>query len=67
MPKEITLNIRMDADERDLLALAAKADDRPVSSLARRVLVAWLRGDDMPDRQAVERELQRRESRKPPP
>lgn len=50
MTKESTLNIRLDADIREALELAAKADDRPVSSIARRILTAWVMGDPMPAR-----------------
>lgn len=54
MAKESTLNIRIDASDRELLEAAAKADDRPVSSLARRILAAWVNGTPPPDRSAVE-------------
>lgn len=37
------LGIRLDPDEREALGRAAKADDRPISSLARKIIVAWLR------------------------
>ena len=37
------LAIRLPPKERSALEHAARADDRPVSTLARKIIVAWLR------------------------
>ena len=38
-----TFSIRMTDEERQALERAAKADDRPVASLARKIISDWLR------------------------
>jgi predicted transcriptional regulator len=38
-----TFSIRMTDEERQALERAAQADDRPVSSLARKIISDWLR------------------------
>lgn len=43
MTKTEPLGIRLDPVEREALERAAKADDRPVSALARKILAEWLR------------------------
>jgi uncharacterized protein (DUF1778 family) len=45
MPKETFLNIRLEADERAALKAAADADERTVSSLARKIILDWLRAN----------------------
>lgn len=43
MAKADILGIRLNPAEQGALKRAASADDRPVSALARKVLVEWLR------------------------
>jgi hypothetical protein len=43
MQNEAALHIRLPAAVREELEKAAKADDRPVTALARRILTDWLR------------------------
>lgn len=43
MPKTVTLAIRLDPTEHAALLRASKLDDRAPSTLARKVLVEWLR------------------------
>ena len=59
--KNSTLNMRIDGEVRDALQRAADADDRSLSYVAHKVLAAWARGEPMPARTAVARELGRRE------
>lgn len=42
MAKTDPIGIRLDLAERDALTRAALADDRSVSALARKIIVAWL-------------------------
>ena len=70
MTKELNLNIRLDEAEMDALKRAAADDDRPVSTLARRVLIAWLReGNWLAEKRqaavSVEAERRRPAKRKP--
>jgi hypothetical protein len=37
------VGIRLEPEERDALELAAAADERTISSLARKIIVEWLR------------------------
>ena len=43
MVKTDPIGIRLEPAERDALERAAAGDDRPMSALARKVLVDWLR------------------------
>ena len=57
MAKDPALGIRLEPDERDALERAAKADDRPLSAMGRKILVEWLRTNGwMPERRQVPRE-----------
>lgn len=54
MAKEPALGIRLEASERKALENAAKADQRPLSAMSRKIIVDWLRAngwfsDDEPD------------------
>lgn len=46
--KSIVLTVRLTPAEVDALRLAAAAEERPMSSMARLVLVEWLRGPGRP-------------------
>lgn len=43
MTKTDPVGIRLEPEERAALERAAAADDRPMSALARKILVEWLR------------------------
>jgi uncharacterized protein (DUF1778 family) len=42
MTKTANLHLRLEPDERDALEAAARADDRTVSQLARKIISEWL-------------------------
>ena len=43
MVKTDPIGVRLDPSEREALERAAKVDERPMSALARKVLVDWLK------------------------
>ncbi len=43
MTKEPALGIRLEADEKAALEAAAKADQRPLSAMGRKIIADWLR------------------------
>lgn len=43
MTKKDSIGVRLEPDEREALERAAADDARPMSALARKVLVEWLR------------------------
>lgn len=43
MTKTEPIGVRLEPEERAAIEAAAAADDRPVSSLMRRIIVEWLR------------------------
>ena len=43
MAKDPALGIRLEPDEREALDRAAKADERALSAMGRKILVEWLR------------------------
>ena len=45
--KSDVLGIRLEASERDALERAARRDDRPVSTMARKIILDWLREHDL--------------------
>lgn len=58
MAKDPALGIRLESDERAALERAAKADERPLSAMGRKILVEWLRGNGwMVERRAVRRDV----------
>lgn len=57
MAKDPALGIRLEQDEREALESAAKADERALSAMGRKIIVEWLRTNGwMPERRAVPRE-----------
>lgn len=45
MDRSEQIGVRLAPEERTALERAAKADDRPVSTLARRIILEWLRAN----------------------
>jgi len=45
MTKEPALGIRLEADEKAALETAAKADQRPLSAMGRKIIADWLRAN----------------------
>ena len=57
MAKDPALGIRLEPDERLALERAAKADERALSAMGRKIIVEWLRTNDwMPERRQAARE-----------
>jgi uncharacterized protein (DUF1778 family) len=46
MPKEPALGIRLEPDEKAALEVAARADDRSLSAMGRKIIAAWLRANN---------------------
>jgi hypothetical protein len=63
MTKEPALGVRLESHEKAALERAAKADQRPLSAMIRKITTEWLRANGWlePERLAVEREMSRRE------
>ena len=57
MAKDPALGIRLEPDEREALDRAAKADERALSAMGRKIIVEWLRTNGwMPERRQLARE-----------
>ena len=57
MAKDPALGIRLETDEREALERAAKADERALSAMGRKILVEWLRTNGwMPERRSTPRD-----------
>lgn len=59
MTKEPALGVRLEAHEKAALERAAKADQRPLSAMIRKITTEWLRANGWLE---DERELSRREA-----
>ncbi len=60
MAKDAALGIRLEPDERDALESAAKADERALSAMGRKIIVEWLRTNGwMPERRQLPRDQSR--------
>ena len=57
MTKDAALGIRLEPDEREALERAAKADERALSAMGRKIIVEWLRTNGwMPERRQAPRD-----------